>query len=197
MTVKIVKCDIDWREIKNLCRTTMGKNDTEVEPTDEFKEKLLLSEHSPIRHSLITIEIDDVPYYIMGHLVRHSVGITPYVQTSREDRTGIPRTERRQTDLVNMRLDVNIQSLINISKKRLCYQADENTRLLWEQVIAEIYKVEPLVAEVCVPECFRDGGCPELKPCGLYERLTKDITMKEQKSLVKRYKYYNRTFNRG
>ena len=51
MTVKIVKCDIDWREIKNLCRTTMGKNDTEVEPTDEFKEKLLLSEHSPIRHS--------------------------------------------------------------------------------------------------------------------------------------------------
>lgn len=75
MTVKIVKCDINWREIKNLCRTTMGKQDTEVEPSDDFKKSLLISEHSPIRHSLITIDIEDVPYYIMGHCFTNSVAI--------------------------------------------------------------------------------------------------------------------------
>ena len=86
--------------------------------------------------------------------------------------------------------------MINISKKRLCHQASDETRLVWERVIEELYKVEPLVAYVCVPECFRSGGCPEMKPCGLYDGLTKNATMEEQKTLVKRYKYYNRKFGR-
>lgn len=196
MEVKIIKCDINWKEIKNLCRTTMGKGDTDSEPSDKWKLDLLISEHSPIRHSQITVEITDIEYWVVNHFTRHSVGVTPYVQTSRSDRTGVPRSERRQTDLINMKLDLNIQSLINISKKRLCHQASDETRLVWERVIEELYKVEPLVAYVCVPECFRSGGCPEMKPCGLYDGLTKDATLGEQKKLVKRYKYYNREFGR-
>lgn len=196
MEVKIIKCDINWKEIKNLCRTTMGKGDTDSEPSDKWKLDLLISEHSPIRHSQITVEITDIEYWVVNHFTRHSVGVTPYVQTSRSDRTGVPRSERRQTDLVNMKLDLNIQSLINISKKRLCHQASDETRLVWERVIEELYKVEPLVAYVCVPECFKSGGCTEMKPCGLYDGLTKNATMEEQKKLVKRYKYYNRKFGR-
>ena len=196
MEVKIIKCDINWKEIKNLCRTTMGKGDTDSEPSDKWKLDLLISEHSVIRHSQITVEITDIEYWVVNHFTRHSVGVTPYVQTSRSDRTGVPRSERRQTDLVNMKLDLNIQSLINISKKRLCHQASDETRLVWERVIEELYKVEPLVAYVCVPECFKSGGCTEMKPCGLYDGLTKNATMEEQKTLVKRYKYYNRKFGR-
>lgn len=196
MEVKIIKCDINWKEIKNLCRTTMGKGDTDSEPSDKWKLDLLISEHSPIRHSQITVEITDIEYWVVNHFTRHSVGVTPYVQTSRSDRTGVPRSERRQTDLINMKLDLNIQSLINISKKRLCHQASDETRLVWERVIEELYKVEPLVAYVCVPECFKSGGCTEMKPCGLYDGLTKNATMEEQKKLVKRYKYYNRKFGR-
>ena len=109
MEVKIIKCDINWKEIKNLCRTTMGKGDTDSEPSDKWKLDLLISEHSVIRHSQITVEITGIEYCYAMHLVRHSVGVTPYVQTSRSDRTGVPRSERRQTDLVNMKLDLNIQ----------------------------------------------------------------------------------------
>ena len=129
--VKVIKFDVDWLEIKNLCRKTISMNDSNIEPTSEWKRKLLLAEHSPLRHSLITVDIEDVPFYVMGHLVRHSVGVTPYVSTSREDRTNISRSERSQTDLVSMRIDLNIQSLINISRKRLCNQADRQTQIIW------------------------------------------------------------------
>ena len=44
----------DWKRVKNHCRTTVGKEFTEIEPTKEFKKKLLISEHTPIR----LIEVD-------------------------------------------------------------------------------------------------------------------------------------------
>ena len=44
----------DWKRVKNHCRTTVGKEFTENEPTEEFKKKLLISEHTPIR----LIEVD-------------------------------------------------------------------------------------------------------------------------------------------
>ena len=75
MEVKIIKCDINWKEIKNLCRTTMGKGDTDSEPSDKWKLDLLISEHSPIRHSQITVEITDIPFYVMGHCFTNSVAI--------------------------------------------------------------------------------------------------------------------------
>ena len=82
--VKVIKFDVDWLEIKNLCRKTISMKDSKLEPSSEWKRDLLLAEHSPLRHSLITIDIEDVPFYVMGHLVRHSVGVTPYVSTSRK-----------------------------------------------------------------------------------------------------------------
>ena len=38
-----------WRRLKNHCRTTDNKDFTENDATPEFKKKLLISEHSPIR----------------------------------------------------------------------------------------------------------------------------------------------------
>ena len=45
----------------------------------------------------------------MAHFARHHVGITPYVETSRSDRTNIPREERKQTDKVSMEMDGGIK----------------------------------------------------------------------------------------
>lgn len=68
MEVKVIKFDVDWLEIKNLCRETIGMKDSKLEPNDEWKRKLLIAEHSPLRHSLITVDIQNVPFYVMGHL---------------------------------------------------------------------------------------------------------------------------------
>lgn len=190
--VKVIKYDVDWREIKNLCRGTIGKDDSLQEPSREWKRKLLISEHSPLRHSLITIEIDNIPFYVMGHLVRHSVGVTPYVRTSREDRTGVPRSERRQTDLVDMRMDLNIQSLINISRKRLCNQADATTQKIWWMVLREIAKIDEDVVFTCVPEGIRTAGCPEcFSNCSACENFISTMGFEERQNLMKRYEKYD------
>lgn len=193
MEVKVCNFKVNWKEIKNACRQTVNMGDSSVEPTKEWKNKLLICRHSPLRLGTIYIEIKDVPYYVMGHLVRHNVGVTPFVGTSREDRTGISRDERRQTDLISMRLDMNIEALMNISEKRLCTCADAKTREVWKAVVDAIREYDEEIANMCVPSCVRCGGCIEaFGNCNFYNNLMKDATMEEQINIAKRYELYNK-----
>ena len=193
MEIKVIKWDVDWLEIKNLCRKTISMTDSSIEPTREWKRKLLLAEHSPARHSLITIDIVDIPFAMMGHLVRHHVGVTPYVTTSRADRTEITdRSERSQMDLVSMRLDLNIQSLVNISRKRLCQQADQETIEIWNMVLEAVREYDEDVYWACVPEGIRTCGCPELfGNCRQCVGMLKDMAPMELFDVTKRYDHYN------
>lgn len=193
MKVTIKKFDVDWLEIKNNCRETINMNDSSFEPTDKWKKELLIARHSPLRDSTILIELEDIPYYVHTHLVRHNVGVTPFVGTSREDRTGIKREDRTQTDLVSMRLLVNIESLINISEKRLCNCADIETIKVWREVLKAIKKYDENIYWANAPQCINKGGCPEVfnTQCKFYENLMKDATKEEQMSLIKRYDIYN------
>lgn len=190
--VNIIKWDVDWLEIKNLCRGTINMGDSKINPSDEWKKKLLIAEHSPLRHSLITVEIENIPYAIMGHLVRHSMGVTPYVSTSREDRTGVPRDKRSQMDTVTMRMDLNIQALINISRKRLCNQADPLTRKIWSMVINEVAKYDENIAWASVPEGIHTGGCTEgFSNCRYCNNMLCDLSNTELLDVTKRYDHYN------
>lgn len=190
--VEIIKWDVDWLEIKNLCRKTVSLADSEKQPTSEWKRKLLLAEHSPLRHSLITIDIENIPYANMGHLVRHHEGVTPYVTTSREDRTGMPREYRTQVDPVSMRMDLNIQSLINISRKRLCNQADKDTQAIWWEVVKKVAEKDPDIAWACVPEGVHTCGCTEsFGNCKMCNAILKDLPIEDLMNVRKRYDYYN------
>lgn len=193
MKVKIIKWDVDWLEIKNLCRKTISMSDSKVEPGQDWKRKILLAEHSPLRHSLITVDVVDIPFAIMGHFVRHHVGVTPYVTTSRADRTEIKdRSERSQMDLVSMRLDLNIQSLINISRKRLCKQADPTTIKIWEAILDAVKEYDEDIYWACVPEGVRTCGCPELfGDCRQCYHMLKDMNPMDCFDVEKRYDHYN------
>lgn len=191
--INIIKFDVDWLEIKNLCRTTVNMTDSSKEPNDEWKRKLLIAEHSPLRHSLITVEFKNIPYFVVGHLVRHHQGIEKYVTTSREDRTNVPRTERRQTDLVNMKMDLNIQALINISRKRLCSQADISTQKIWFMLIREIAKYDENIAWACVPEGIYKGGCSEsFGNCKKCNSILEEIGVPDVFDIQKRYDCYKK-----
>ena len=195
--VTVVKFDVDWTEIKNACRKTISMGDSNKEPDSVWKRKLLLAEHSPLRHSLITVDIEDVPFYVMGHLVRHSVGVTPYVGTSREDRTGVDRSERRQTDLVSMRLDMNIQALINISRKRLCNQADKQTQIVWLEVVKAVSEYDQDIAWACVPEGIRTCGCPEkFGDCRACVGILSTMNPMRLMDIDERYDHYNQHRNK-
>lgn len=156
----------DWSRVLNAARMTAHKDHVDREPTDAFKEKIIRAEHSPIRLLEYDITIKDVPYYAIMHLVRHFLGIEKFVATSRPDRGGKPRDEQKKTDPVDCQFSVNSQALINISRKRLCHQAEAETYKVWCAVKKAIAEIDPIVADAMVPECVYRGFCPEINCCG-------------------------------
>jgi len=161
-----VKQVTSWERVATAARMTVHKAALGHEPTDDFKKRILRAEHSPIRQLEYDITIKDVPYFVVMHLVRHHIGIEKFVATSREDRTGIKRDERKQTDLVDCMFSCNVQALISISRKRLCACADSSTRATWRVVVEKLREIDPVLADACVPDCVYRGRCPELYSCG-------------------------------
>ena len=191
--IKITYFDIDWLKIKSACMTTISKEAGPKEPSHEWRRKLLLCEHSPIRRGSISWKFEEIPYCISTHFVRHHEGVEKWVGTSRADRTEIKdRSQRTQMDMVPMEMEANIQALINISRKRLCTSADPLTRKYWKAVLEAIKEYDEDIYWACVPECVRCGGCPEYKPCGFYENLMKNAEPEEQYIMKLRYDRYNK-----
>lgn len=198
--VKIVKKDADWRLAKNECRTTVNKKFTDNEPSGTFIHNLIISEHSPLRLIRFIFKFEDIPHFCMGHMVRHHVGVEKFVGTQRSDRTGIDRSNLSQTTPVTMDMEVNGQALIDISRKRLCYQASKETREIWEEVKKSIRDSdEKELSDAMVPNCVYRCGCPEFASCGYWKKfkewaLDNGYTMMD---INERYKAYNRYFNEG
>ena len=170
MEIKITKLT-SWTDVLNAARFTQRKDPlpSNQEPSIKFKKRMVRAEHSPLRCLMFNIDFYDIPYYVSVHLVRH-VHAQPFVSTSRPDIDGNmkPREEQKKTDLVNMRLFLNAQEIISISKVRLCSKAEVKTRHIWFEVIQELRKIEPILASACVPSCIYRGFCPEINPCGFH-----------------------------
>lgn len=154
-----------WMDIKETTMTTIGK-DTGAYPTSEWKTNLLKSEHSPIRLGEIRVKIWGIKYWVVGHLVRHHIGVEKFVTTQRTDRTGINRDEIPQGAEVNLELHMNFQAIISISRKRMCMCASLETRQAWQAILDEIEKYEPELVSLCQPECVYRGHCSEMFSCG-------------------------------
>lgn len=179
----------DWIRVVNAARMTWGKQTIDHEPSDKFKRKILLAEHSPIRLLEYDFTIDDVRQWVTVHLVRHHVGCEKFVSSQRQDINdqvevitkrliellkdeGMIRDNWRERDYLfqgepnKMNMSCNAQAFINISRKRLCYGCTSpETRQAWELVIRALKEVDPILAEKCVPECLYRGFCPEKDRC--------------------------------
>ena len=46
---EIIKVKGDWPEVVNDCRATVAKPELGREPSTDFKKKILIAEHDPIR----------------------------------------------------------------------------------------------------------------------------------------------------
>jgi hypothetical protein len=166
MHCKLLKIKGSWKDVKNACRTTINKKENDVEPSHIWKRKILLAEHSPIRHISISARWYDLPYWVSTHITRHKFGVEHFVRTQRADRTGIARNELSQGSLVEHEILVDVQALINISRRRLCKLASIETREAWTALLSEVNILEPEIFGVCVPECVYRGRCTEFKTCG-------------------------------
>lgn len=163
MKTEIIKIKGTWQDVVDGCRATVKKPPLGHEPSDEFKRDILIAEHEPIREIWIKWRWLSIPYCIAMHWKTH---IWPSrTNTSRSDRTGVDRSERRQTDPVNFEASMNLQHQIDTMRKRLCYMADPSTREYAEDYKATIRTVEPQASDVLVPNCVYRCGCPEMHMC--------------------------------
>ena len=159
--------DEDWKRCLLLARCTQGKFDTPKEPSEEWKRKILRSEHSPIRTLMFTIKMENIPYCNSVHFVRHKYGVEHYVQSQRKNPE---RGAERQDAPVTHIMDINAQELIFMAKKRLCYKADSLTRAIMNEICWNIREIDPVWESVLLPACeCSQANCREFKPCGMYE----------------------------
>lgn len=151
-----------WRRALNLARRTIGKKALNKEPSSNWKRRILILEHSPVRTVEYILHFDNIRQWVTVHLVRHWLGFIPFVHSQRQDRRVLncERDELPQGELNDMDVFINAISLINVSKKRLCRKASPETRHAWELVKEEMQKVDPEMAGVMVPECVYRGFCP-------------------------------------
>lgn len=156
----------DWSRAKRAALQTVGKKMVNL-PDEEWKRKMLMCEHAPLRMVEYDILIENVPQWVTVHLVRHHIGVEKFVATQREDRNAsvTNRDELKQGELNSMLYPVNAQALINISKLRLCRCASPETRFVWEKVREAIERIDPIVARFMVPSCVYRGFCPEFNGC--------------------------------
>lgn len=191
----------DWKRVKNHCRTTVNKDFTDNEPTTEFKKKLLISEHTPIR----LIEVDwswkKIKSWVSVHWTRHKH--EKFVSTQRDDRKEheISRDDMPQGTEVNMDNYANAQQIIDIFRKRLCHQASPETRELAEDFKMALREEEPELSDVLVSNCIYRMGCPEFKmceDCTFVEFLKyckgKGVEDRELFNIQKRYDLFNEWF---
>lgn len=187
-----------WRRVKNHCRTTDNKDFTEKNPTAEFKRKLLMSEHSPIRLLEFDWSWKKIPYWVSTEWSRHK--FEKFISSQRDDRLvdDIPRADKPQGALVNFDGYANMQNLIDAWRKRLCRMATPEARYLAEDFKIQIGKMFEEEADVLVPNCIYRCGCPEFKPCGYFERFKKRFEEKYPNAditdLKVRYEAYNDMF---
>lgn len=179
--IKIKKI-VDWDIALESALFTVNKPYTGKIPSNKWKAKICLSEHSMLADIRYIVEMFDVECWSSQHIARHDAfaGHTireskeiHYVGTSRTDITGIDRKKLYQDAPVAHRINLSAKDFITLSKLRLCKKASYETRVKWGEVVKELSKIDPVTASKCVPNCIYRGRCPETDgSCG-YDKTEK------------------------
>ena len=206
MKVIIRHYEDHWQIIKDNALFTIHKFGGGQYPTTDWKKKILIAEHSPIRSGRLIVEVHDVPSFVIGHFVRNNQGFVPFVSSLRYDRTEYENGKVPDRNTPNgLRFDGNFQSFINISRKRYCGQASKETRDVWNAIMSAVAEYEPELYFVCVRECVYRGGCSEsFGMCEgqvwrkFFENLnTKGLIETTFMSIPKRYEEWHRFKNKN
>lgn len=161
--------ETSWKRALNAARRTVGKAPLDKEPSDNFKVRSLMSEHSQIKLVEYLVSFKALRQWVGVHLLRHGF-MLPFIHSQRGDRRELPckRDDLPQGELNDQDFVMNAQTLINVSRRRLCNTASAETREAWQSVKNEIEKCDPVMSRFMVRQCVYRGFCPEApeKCCG-------------------------------
>lgn len=197
---EILKIKGTWDEVLDACRSTVSKKFLGKDPSEEFKRRLVVNEHSPLRCLIYKWRWSQLPSYLATHFARHHEGFEKWISTQRNDRQqNYDRRKAPQDAPVEFIGEGNGQALINMSKVRLCTCADPETRKQMEDLKRTIYdEADKNVGWAMVPACIYRAGCPEMSDenkCRFYENFLKkhpEITVNS--TIWERYDAYNKDF---
>lgn len=190
MKVNVIQ-ETPWSRALNAARRTIGKPPLNKEPSDNWRKMVIMAEHSPIKLVEYLISFKDLRQWVGVHLLRHE-HMLPFIHSQRVDRRedidsltervmSIIKEDVKSDKSFNKRdylfqgepndqdFVVNAQTLINISRKRLCHCASKETREAWVAVKEAIKEFDPIMASFMVPNCIYRGRCPEMNTCGYYK----------------------------
>ena len=175
-----IPSDEDWMITKLCTLNTVGKTST-VLPSEEWKHKLIMSEHSTIRTLNFVIKLE-IPYWVSVHFCRHFTGVTHFVQTQRNDRQdNYDRETAPQGQMVTHMMYINAQELMFMARRRLCTQASAFTRAVMQEICRLIEEKCPYMRGALEPMCaYRGGRCTEFFPCGYNKTVLKRIAKEEE-----------------
>lgn len=180
-----------WEWAKRAALRTVGKKPVKPMPTREQKLAWLIGEHSQIKIVNYWLDLDDLRQWVGVHFLRHPFTY-PFICSQRSDRQDNPeaiadavlsfiredivndpefdrsqwRDWRLQGSRNNHTFVLNAQTFINISRKRLCRAASNETREVWQLVHEAMKEIDSEIAAVMVPNCVYRGFCPETECCG-------------------------------
>lgn len=189
MKTEILSIKGTWQEVVDDCRSTVSKESLGHDPNSDFKRRILISEHSPIRNIHIRWRWKSIPSWVATHWSRHKWEC--YIKSQRTDKTGIDRNKLPQDAPVTFTGEANVQNLIDTWKKRLCYQASLETREYAEDFKRALHEIEPEISDALVPQCCYRGFCPEMNCCGLVYKIGLN---RQFQSIQHRYDFYNKWF---
>lgn len=160
-----------WLGVKQRCLVTVGKKKVINQPDMEWKRKILLARHSPIRYLRFSFLLEGIPSWVSVHLCRH-IHAQPYVKSQRNDRqSDYDRRKAPQDALVDMIWDLGAEELLIVSNKRLCNQASKETREAVQMMCWLVEQKCPEFKGLLVPMCEYNGNvCHEMYPCGRCEK---------------------------
>ncbi len=139
-------------------------------PSSELIEGVLDARHSPCRVLNFAFLIEDIPSNTATHLARH-VHATPFISSLRNDRQDeIDGDAARRDTPVDMIFYCNVEELMTIANKRLCFKAAERTREVVEMMCNAAEEKLPELDGMLVPMCeYRGRECHEINGCGWNE----------------------------
>lgn len=193
MKTEILKIKGDWQEVVDDCRATVAKPPLGKEPSNAWKEDILIAEHDPIRDIEVKFKWI-IPYWVAMHWKTHIWrGRT---NTQRNDRQAkYDRRKAPQDTPVDFIGDANTQHLIDTFRKRLCFMAAPETRECAEDFKKELQNHELQISNVLVPNCIYRCGCPEPNGCGWYKLMAELHPDLMSTDIKTRYATYNQLFN--
>lgn len=149
--------------MNECCGVTINRDNVSPDPG-----KMYRAEHSPIRSQIFKVRMENIPTFVSVHFCRHSVGISHYVRSNREDRGGNGKADR-DTPVTHLMI-LNAQALISMARKRLCNKASEETRDVMCAIRDGVSRVDFALASAMVPDCVYRHQCHELRSCGRFPK---------------------------